>query len=150
MPGTRAAGANFAPTDIAFTSPSEGIASTTQGRLYRTTDAAASWTLVRERPGVIEDVHFVTSTVALAVGSHRVLRTENGGATWEQQANGPALSRIRCADTLTCIATTPSGQSLMRTNDGGANFTSVSPSSTKLLAATFAVGPVSLRRGRTA
>ena len=71
-----------------------------------------------------------------------MLRTEDGGATWEQQANGPAASRgIRCADALTCVATTPSGQSLMRTIDGGATFTSVSPSSTKLLAAAFAVGP---------
>jgi len=140
VPGTRAAGTNFAPTDIAFTSPSEGIASTTQGHLYRTTDAAASWTLVRDDPGVIEDVHFVTPTVALTVGSHRVLRTEDGGATWEQQANGQALSRIRCVDAFTCVATTPSGQSLMRTNDGGMTFISVSPSSTKLLAATFAAG----------
>jgi photosystem II stability/assembly factor-like uncharacterized protein len=140
VPGTRAAGASFAPTDIAFTSPGEGIASTTQGRLFKTTDAAASWTQVREDPGVIEDVHFVTSTVALAVGAQRVLRTENGGATWEQVANGPALSRIRCVDTLTCVATTPSGQSLMRTIDGGVTFTSVSPSSTKLLGAAFAAG----------
>ena len=53
---------------------------------------------------------------------------------------GPARSRIRCVDAFTCVATTPSGQSLMRTNDGGVTFTSVSPSSTKLLAATFAAG----------
>ena len=148
VPGTRAAGGNFAPTDIAFTSPSEGIASTSQGHLYRTTDAAVSWTLVRDDPGVIEDVHFVTPTVALSVGSHGVLRTEDGGATWEQQANGPALSRIRCVDALTCIATTPSGQSLMRTSDGGVTFTSVSPSSTKLLAAAFAAGPAGRCGGR--
>ena len=52
------------------------------------------------------DVHFVTPTVGFAVGSHRVLRTQDGGATWEQRAERQCLSSIRCADAFTCIATT--------------------------------------------
>jgi photosystem II stability/assembly factor-like uncharacterized protein len=140
VPGTRAAGGNVVAKDISFTSPSDGVAGSADGRLYRTTDAAVSWTLVRDEPGGIDDVHFVTALAGFAVGSHRVLRTQDGGATWEERVNGVALASIRCVDALTCIATTGSGQSLMRTNDGGATFTSVSPSSTKLLAASFAVG----------
>jgi photosystem II stability/assembly factor-like uncharacterized protein len=140
VPGTGAAGGNVVVKDISFTSPSEGIAGNADGRLYRTTDAAVSWTLVRDEAGGIDDVHFVTPTVGFAVGSHRVLRTEDGGATWKQRLNGVPLVGIRCVDAFTCVATTPSGQSLMRTNDGGVTFTSVSPSSTKLLAATFGAG----------
>jgi photosystem II stability/assembly factor-like uncharacterized protein len=140
VPGTRAAGGNVVVEDISFTSPSDGVAGSADGRLYRTTDAAVSWTLVRDEAGGIDDVHFVTPAVGFAVGSHRVLRTEDGGATWEQRVNGVPLSGVRCVDAFRCVATTPSGQSLMRTNDGGATFTSVSPSSTKLLAATFAAG----------
>ena len=142
VPGTRAAGANFGPTDIAFTSPVEGIASTTQGRLFKTTDAAASWTQVREDPGLIEDVHFVTSTVALAVGTQRRAahreRWSDVGTGWRTDR----LSRASAASTRSpAIATTPSGQSLMRTIDGGVTFTSVSPSSTKLLGGRVRCGP---------
>jgi photosystem II stability/assembly factor-like uncharacterized protein len=140
VPGTPAAGGNIVAKDISFTGPSEGVAGSGDGRLYRTTDAAVSWTLVRDEAGGIDDVDFVTPTVGFAAGTHRVLRTADGGATWEQRVNGVPLTSIRCVDALTCIGTTQTGQSLMRTADGGATFTSVSPSSTKLLAATFASG----------
>jgi len=139
VPGTRAAGAGSTALDIFFTSPSEGVAGSADGRLYRTTDSAASWTLVRHDIGSFEDVHFVSPTVGFAVGSHRVLYTEDGGMSWHFRQLGLALSAIRCADVLTCAGTTPSGP-LMRTNDGGATFVAVSPSSSKLLAAAFAVG----------
>ena len=51
MPGTRAAGETFAPSDIAFTSPTEGVAATTQNRLYRTTDGRRARELI-DRYGV--------------------------------------------------------------------------------------------------
>jgi photosystem II stability/assembly factor-like uncharacterized protein len=138
VPGTRAAGEAFAPLDVAFTSPTEGVAATSQGRLYRTTDGAESWTLVREFAGGVKGLHFVTPTVGFAVGTGSVLRTGDGGATWEQRAVGLLfLSAIRCADAFTCVLTTQSGTSLMRTTDGGATLTTVSPSSKKLLAAAF-------------
>jgi photosystem II stability/assembly factor-like uncharacterized protein len=140
VPLTSTAGAQFAPKDIQFLSPTEGIAATTQARLYRTTDGAGSWTLVREDPGVIEDVHFVTPTVGYAAGSHGVLRTENAGLTWEKRLNGPSLFKIRCGDASTCIATTPSGQTLVRTTDGGATMTPFSAASKQLYAVGFA-GP---------
>jgi photosystem II stability/assembly factor-like uncharacterized protein len=147
VPGTRATDAMFVPKDVAFTTPTEGVAATSQGRVYRTTDGAVSWTLVRNDPGVIEDVVFVTPSVGFAVGSHRVLRTTDGGVTWEERATGTALFSIRCADTSVCLATTPSGQSLMRTTDGGATLTPVSPSSKKLLAVAFASGLFAVAAG---
>ena len=142
VPGTRAAGGNFAPTDIAFTSPSDGIASTSQGRPLpddrcgRVVDAGA------RRPGSdrgrpLRHTHgCVCPWEATAC-----LRTEDGGATWAAAgARAGSLARSAAWTYFTCIATTPSGQSLMRTTDGGVTFTSVSPSSTKLLAAAFAAG----------
>ncbi|MGH2980063.1 MAG: WD40/YVTN/BNR-like repeat-containing protein [Solirubrobacterales bacterium] len=138
VPGTRAAGEMFAPTDAAFTTPTEGVAATAQGRLYRTTDGAQSWTLVRETGPAVRDVHFISPMSGFAAGDGGLLRTLDGGATWLQLASGPLrLSTIRCADGFTCIATTQSGQSLMRTTDGGVTLTPVSPSSEKLLAVAF-------------
>jgi photosystem II stability/assembly factor-like uncharacterized protein len=141
VPGTAAAGGTFVPTDIAFTSATEGAAATTQGRLYRTTDGAMSWTLARVVGPAVRDVHFITPTVGVAVGDGPLLRTTDGGAAWREFAFGLlGLSTIRCADELTCLATTQSGTSLMRTTDGGVTLTAVSPASEKLLAVGF--GPV--------
>ena len=147
VPGTRAAGETFAPSDIAFTSPTEGVAATTQNRLYRTTDGAMSWTLVREHAASIKDVHFVTPKVGFAAGAS-LHRTDDGGATWQSAAIGTFfLSGIRCADAFTCILTTQAGTSLMRTTDGGMTLTSVTPSSKKLLAAAFGAGLYAVAAG---
>jgi photosystem II stability/assembly factor-like uncharacterized protein len=138
VPGTPAAGDTFAPTDVAFTTPSDGVAATAQGRLYRTTDGAESWALVRQVGPAVRDVYFRSPTVGFAAGDGPLLRTFDGGATWLEMAPGPLrLTAIRCADAFTCIATTQSGTSLMRTTDGGVTLTAVSPSSRKLLAASF-------------
>lgn len=150
VPGTSAVGEAFAPTDVAFTTSTDGVAATTQGRLYRTTDGAMSWTLVREGGLPVRDVHFVTPIVGFAAGDGPLLRTADGGLTWLQLAPGPLrLSTIRCADSLTCIATTQSGQSLMRTTDGGVTMTPVSPSSTKLFAVGFASGRRAVSAGES-
>ena len=147
VPGTRAAGGAFAPTDVDFTSPAEGVAATTQGHLYRTTDGAESWTLVRDVAAGIRDVYFVTPSVGFAAGAS-LHRTLDGGATWTQGAIGAFfLSTIRCADALTCILTTQAGTSLMRTADGGVTLSPVTPSSRKLFAAAFAAGPHAVAAG---
>jgi photosystem II stability/assembly factor-like uncharacterized protein len=126
---------------MGFTTPMDGVAATAQGRLYRTTDGAESWTLVREVGSAVRDVYFLTPMLGFAVGDGPLLRTLDGGITWVQLASGPLrLATIRCADGFTCIATTQSGQSLMRTTDGGATLTPVSPSSAKKLLA-VAFGP---------
>jgi photosystem II stability/assembly factor-like uncharacterized protein len=147
VPGTRAAGETFAPTDVAFTSQTDGVAATTQGRLYRTTDGGMSWTLVREFVASVKDVYFVSSTVGFAAGAS-LHRTDDGGATWESAATGAFfLSGVRCADAFTCVLTTQAGTSLMRTTNGGATLTAVTPSSKKLLAAAFAGGLVAVAAG---
>jgi photosystem II stability/assembly factor-like uncharacterized protein len=148
VPGTPAANQTFAPADIAFTTATAGVAATAQGRLYRTTDGAESWTLVRDLAGPVKDVHFVTPMVGFAAGDGPLLRTNDGGATWVPLALGALhLSSIRCADTFRCIATTQSGQSLMRTSDGGVTLTAVSPSSKKLLAVAFGSGSRAVAAG---
>ena len=50
VPGTRAAGGTFAPTDVAFTSPTEGVAVDHAGPHLPDHRAAVSWTLVHDGP----------------------------------------------------------------------------------------------------
>ena len=139
VPGTSAAGEGSAPTDIAFTTPADGVAATAQGRLYRTTDGGESWALVRQAGSAVRDVYFRSPAVGFAAGDGPLLRTFDGGTTWLEVAPGPLrLATIRCADAFTCVATTQAGTSLMRTTDGGVTLTPVSPSSRKLFAASFA------------
>ena len=62
----------------------------------------------------------------------------NGGLTWAHEGPAPAcgLRGIRCATPLACLVTTGS-QTVLRTVDGGATWSSVTPSTQKILAAAF-------------
>jgi photosystem II stability/assembly factor-like uncharacterized protein len=148
VPGTPAVLAAAAPTDLAFTTDKTGVAATSAGELYRTTDGGDSWTLVNVHALPVRDVHFVTAAVGFAAADDALLRTDDGGATWLKLASGNLrLTSIRCADVLTCLATTQSGQALMRSIDGGLTLTAVSPSSKKLLAVAFAPGQRAVAAG---
>ena len=48
IPGTPAVGSRSVPTDVAFLTADTGVATSSSGRIYRTTDGASSWTLVYE------------------------------------------------------------------------------------------------------
>lgn len=131
IPGTRAAGGSARPTDLAFLTPRTGVAATTQGRIYRTADGGGSWTLVRDAGRSVNDVTFLDASTGFAVGDGGLfLVTADGGATWSPQATGAPgddLTTVRAASPTAAIATTARGDALLRTADGGATFTRVTP-----------------------
>ena len=140
VPGTRAVGGAFVPADVTFLTTDVGVAVTSGGKVYRTTDGAGSWTLVHNGSVALHGLHFVTPLAGYAVGdAGTVLRTDTAGLTWVQAASaGQAkLRAIRCADPLTCLVTTEGGHTLLRTVDGGASYSSVSPSTQRIDAAAF-------------
>jgi photosystem II stability/assembly factor-like uncharacterized protein len=147
-----------------FTSPSTGFALADAGgqgaRIYRTTDAGASWTQVGSTPALLYDMTFVTPQVAYAVGTTgTVLRSEDAGQTWSLQplALGagvarPDLRQISCTDPQHCLIATspaPSGatNSLVRTVDGAKTGTLVSPSGQNLLSVAFSTAPTAVAVG---
>lgn len=150
VPGTEATGSGTAtPTDIVFTSPTTGIATTTgaggtEGRIYRTTDSAGSWTLVASAPRGFSGMVFPTPDVGYAVGTaNTFFETTNGGVDWiakplEGAPAGNQFRAIACAGTETCLISTDAGDRLIRTTDGGDTGTSVSPSTRQVFAAGFA------------
>jgi photosystem II stability/assembly factor-like uncharacterized protein len=127
-------------TGLAFTADDVGIGISSTGLIYRTTDGAGSWTLVKGSPRPLHGVFFANPSVGYAVGDAlEVLKTVDGGLTWTERfaGGGPKLTSIRCAGALTCLAATDTGDRLLRTTDGGDSFSSVTPSTDKVLAAAF-------------
>jgi photosystem II stability/assembly factor-like uncharacterized protein len=148
VPGTRSAPAagQAVPNDIAFVSDDTGFAATTAGQIFRTTDGGGSWTPVDSGRPPLAGLHFVDANTGYAVGAGGTfLKTIDGGATWTPLAIGtgtPPLDFIgvRCADAANCMAVTARGDQVIRTSDGGASFTSVSPSTDAVFAAAFVSG----------
>lgn len=131
------------PTDMAFLGPDTGVATTSGGKIYRTGDGGGSWTLVASNPGALAGLTFTSGTTGYAVGSAgSLLTTGDGGATWTRReitvgGGTPNLTSIRCADPTTCLMTTDKGDQVIRTVDGGATVSSVTPSSDPISAAAF-------------
>ena len=144
------AGAGGTPTDVVFTSDEEGVVTMSSGALYRTTDGGTSWALAYTAPHGLSAVDFAGTLAGFAVGEgSTVLETLDGGATWVDRVNDGALTltSIRCANVLVCLATTDTGDRLLRTTDGGRTFDPI-PSTGDVLAAGFGAGSRAVAAGR--
>jgi photosystem II stability/assembly factor-like uncharacterized protein len=132
-------------TDIHCTAERTCFATGPTGLIERTTDGAVSWTQVANFPGSsLVGLERADSATLYAVGYNlTVVKSVDGGATWMRKTvhdvPGANLRSIRCGDALACLITTEQG-TLVRTADGGENYTSVVPSSDQTFAVSFA-GP---------
>jgi photosystem II stability/assembly factor-like uncharacterized protein len=142
LPGTRAPGGTAAPIDVRFISDQIGLGATSDGKIYRTTDGANSWTVVSDTNRAVHSLQFVDPSNGFAVGDGSLfLVTKDGGATWTPKDLGlPAtnLRSIRCATVNLCVMTTDRGTALVRTDDGGTTSKLVTPSQDPIFAADFA------------
>jgi photosystem II stability/assembly factor-like uncharacterized protein len=143
VPGTRTVGGGGVPTDAQFLSESTGFVSTSDGKIYQTTDAANSWKAVNETGRAVRALAFASSSVGFAVGDGSLfLKTTDGGATWSAKdigaPGGTNLTAVRCADEKTCVVTTQAGTVIGITKDGGSTWTWPSPSTDPLFAAALA------------
>jgi photosystem II stability/assembly factor-like uncharacterized protein len=142
LPGTRAQNGGAKPTELVFTDAQNGVGATDNGKIYRTTDGANSWTLVSDTGRSVRSVLFFDAANGVAVGDGSLfLSTKDGGATWSPHGLGiPAtkLTSVRCATLKLCVMTTDTGTALVRTEDGGDSATLVTPSADPIYAAAFA------------
>ncbi len=142
VPGTRAAGGAVKVTDIRFLDASTGLAATDNGKIYRTSDGANSWTDVASVPRAFHKLLFLDATTGFAVGDQSLfLATTDGGATWTAKPLASFAPRnltdISCASATTCVMATGTNQ-LVKTADGGENGTLVAPSQAPIFTAGFA------------
>jgi photosystem II stability/assembly factor-like uncharacterized protein len=142
LPGTHAPGGQAKPVDLRFLTDQIGVAATSDGKIYRTTDGANSWTVVNDTNRPVRAFFFVDATNGFAVGDGSLfLVTTDGGATWSAKDIGlqaTNLQSIGCATVKLCVMTTDTGTALVRTADGGATSRLVTPSQDAIFAAGFA------------
>ena len=148
VPGTLSAGGNADGTDIFFTGTDTGVA-VAGNRIFHTIDGGQTWTQVKSG-FAINAVTFVNSTVGYAVGTVQtmsgtnpaMLSTGDGGQTWTPVALSGAdpgldLTSLDCANTQTCLITESTGAQVLRTTDGGATVTAISPSTQAIYGVAF-------------
>jgi photosystem II stability/assembly factor-like uncharacterized protein len=142
LPGTRAPGGSATPVDVRFLTDQIGVGATSDGKIYRTTDGANTWTLVSDTARPVHSFFFLDASNGFAVGDGSLfLVTKDGGATWTPKDIGiPAnnLRSIQCATLKLCVMTTDKGTALVRTDNGGDTATLVTPSQDPIFAAGFA------------
>ena len=143
VPGSASAGGSREPTDIFFTSATEGVAVTGPGgaKVFRTTDSGNSWVDVASPAQFLRGVTFVDALNGVAVGHGKtMLTTDDGGVTWDPQplAGAPVqdLTGVDCTSATTCLMTESNGH-LLRTTDGGATGAEITPATSRILAASF-------------
>ena len=105
--------------DVRFVSPLSGLAVGDDGLILSTTNGGATWAKVES--GVTEDlqdIEFVDTTIGWIVGGSTVLRTDDGGTTWQPHASPLAgLTRVTFVDALHGWAI--GGNGVIRTETGG-------------------------------
>jgi photosystem II stability/assembly factor-like uncharacterized protein len=142
LPGTRAPGGRATPVDLRFLTDQIGVGATSDGKLYRTSDGANSWTLVADTARATHSFFFLDASNGYAVGDGSLfLVTKDGGATWTPKDVGippTNLRSIQCATLKLCVMTTDAGTALVRTDDGGDTARLVTPSQDPIFAAGFA------------
>jgi photosystem II stability/assembly factor-like uncharacterized protein len=148
LPGTAASsgGGALVGTDIHFSSASTGIAfvrdpSTGGSAAYVTPDGGVSWSPVTLPAGShVTSVHYVDPQHAYAIGAETLLRSKNGGETWQTEpiAKGNSFNSIDCSSAVNCILTVTGGNELIETTDGGSTDTVKTISSALLYGAGYA------------
>jgi len=130
--------------DVLFLSDTTGIA-ISGNDIYKTTDSAGSWTKIRETGGELTSLYFDTfdgQLTGFALSTNgSVWKTLDQGDTWEKAgSSGSHLTGIACASASICLASVSDSAAVLRSEDGGANWTAISPSSTKVNSVGFAAG----------
>jgi photosystem II stability/assembly factor-like uncharacterized protein len=159
VPRTAVPLAGVSAGPIAFASATLGLTVDGAGDIYRTTDGAGSWTKVASVGKSLTDVIFANATTAYAVGvAGTMLASADAGETWTAMPLGPTppaqvpgLSGISCSDATHCLMTTigssDNGRVLLRTEDGGATATQISPSTAGLSSVAFSSGTTAVAVG---
>jgi photosystem II stability/assembly factor-like uncharacterized protein len=144
VPGTPASagGGQASPADALFTTADAGIVFLAGGpTAYRTTDAGASWTPEPDvEGGNVQRLEATSPTRFWAFGPDTLLRSADGGQTWQRRAagNGTQITGVSCASEDVCLMSTARGDRILRTEDGGATAEQITASTAALFAVGFA------------
>ena len=124
----------FQLTAVRFHDAWRGVATGTGVKILLTEDGGENWRVVREGRSAadhLSDLHFIDRWTGWAVGLGGVLRTHDGGETWDkamvssyEDDNRPSGTAIHFLDSWWGWMVGPGGR-VMRTTDGGDTWTRV-------------------------
>jgi photosystem II stability/assembly factor-like uncharacterized protein len=118
-----------------------GSASTTTGRLIKTTDGGVTWVdITASVPGLagtVRGIHFNDSNTGWISNSQgRIFKTTDGGITWSQVydigSTTTTIYEVKFIDAFNGYAITTAGR-VLKTTDGGTNWTLTQTGATKNL-----------------
>jgi photosystem II stability/assembly factor-like uncharacterized protein len=118
-------GGSFGPIEfhsIAFANADSGIAVGNMRASFRTTNRGATWEWQSSVLGFANEVCFPSAHVGFMVGGG-IAKTTDGGASWLKQTAGAELAAVCFTDTNT--GTAVGSTVMLRTTDGGVNWTDV-------------------------
>jgi len=133
---------------VFFVNDTLGWAGTGAGRVYRSTDAGANWTLMNSGLGTSNDIHAIqfldTQTGYLVcAGGGTVRKSTDGGLTWQESWGGANTTflDLHFFDELTGVCVGLSNI-VVRTTDGGLSWDSIPSNSTYIMNSLDAQGDV--------
>ena len=106
---------------VFFTDANTGTAVGSNGKILRTTDGGANW--VPQTSGttsVLMGVYFTSTNTGIVVGSNGILRTTDGGTTWNSVSTS-SLNAVSFSD-ANIGTVVGSNNTILRTTDGGATW----------------------------
>lgn len=133
---------------VFFVNDTLGWAGTGAGRVYRSTDAGANWTLMNSGLGTSNDIHAIqfldTQTGYLTcAGGGTIRKSTDGGLTWQESWGGANTTflDLHFFDELTgvCVGL---ANIVVRTTDGGLSWDSIPSNTTYIMNSLAAQGDV--------
>jgi photosystem II stability/assembly factor-like uncharacterized protein len=120
-------------TDVMFRNADEGLAATSAGDIFKTTNGGSSWTRVFDGDRNLTGVLFTDERAVVVGGGGRFLISADGGDTWTRPASDPGaptppdaeFADVRCSSPTVCLVKAFFPGELYRTVDGGRSFTLV-------------------------
>lgn len=133
---------------VFFVNDTLGWAGTGEGRVYRSTDAGANWTLMNSGLGTSNDIHAIqfldTNTGYLVcAGGGTVRKSTDGGLNWQESWGGANTTflDLHFYDELMGVCVGLSNI-VVRTTDGGLSWDSIPSNSTYIMNSLDAQGDV--------
>ena len=120
----------YGPTSLYFVNRNVGFAITFQGsgKIYRTLNGGLIWDSISIPSNGYYKIHFINSNMGfVSTSSGQIMKTTNGGTTWTQvaQPTGNALYNVVFLNQDTGFAVGSLGNYILKSVDGGVNWTSV-------------------------
>lgn len=135
IPSSSQVGGSSQPTDVEFLNSNLGFVTSMSGKIYKTTDQGSSWTDAKTTSDALLDLTFLDSSTGYAASAGAVVKTSDGGATWETVNSSLSdVTSINCFTAVVCTAAVSKGTSVYVTTDGWAAVSSVAPSTSKIVA----------------